>query len=382
MENYDVVIIGAGPAGGFLAYKLKDHGIKVLLLEKKKFPRYKTCAGGLSKKAYDFLYSENKHIKDIVEKTTNKGLYVRDNKFTLVHPQKDLIYMTYRSDLDNFLVKSAVDNKTVFFKDGIKIQKINKKENTITFLENKKVKKVIYKVLVGAWGNNIRYNKIIDLYPFKRFDLSSSWEGPAGPKFSKYSDEYVLTQIMKKYPGYVCYIFPKSELITAGIFTSIYPFPKVWKDVWNDFVEFWGLDKKIKPNYAVIPIRDHNKPIARDNILLVGDAAGIVDPFVGEGLHWAFLNGKIVANVIINFFRKDDYDLASEYHKNIDSEVTPILKCAKFYVFMFNLFPNFSFWFGSETSIGRDIIIKLITGEIKYNEVHKILNCFKKRFLG
>jgi flavin-dependent dehydrogenase len=227
--------------------------------------------------------------------------------------------MTYRADLDNFLVKLAVDNRTVFFKDNVLIQKINRKENSITYLENNKEKKVNYKILVGAWGNNIRFNKMIDLYPFERFDLSSSWEGPAGPRFKKYSNDHSLTQIMKKYPGFVCYIFPKSELITAGIFTSKYPFPPIWKNVWNDFMDFWKLDKSIKPHYAVIPIRDPKKPVARDNILLIGDAAGLADPFVGEGIHNAFISGRIAATKIIDFFKKENYDLASEYNKNFDN---------------------------------------------------------------
>jgi hypothetical protein len=152
--------------------------------------------------------------------------------------------MTYRSELDNFLLRMAVDNKTVFFKENIDVQKINRKDNTITYLEKNKINEVNYKVLVGAWGNNIHFNKMIDLYPFNRFGLSSSWEGPAGSKFHKYSKEYALTQISKKYPGFVCYIFPKSELITAGIFTSKYPFPNQWKNVWDEFLDFWKLDKK------------------------------------------------------------------------------------------------------------------------------------------
>jgi len=382
MNKYDVVIAGAGPAGSYLAYKLKNQGLDVLLLEKKSFPRYKCCAGGLSKKAYDFLFSENKKIKSIVEKITIKGLYVRDNKFTSVDPGKELIYMTYRADLDNFLVKLAVDNRTVFFKDNVLIQKINRKENSITYLENNKEKKVNYKILVGAWGNNIRFNKMIDLYPFERFDLSSSWEGPAGPRFKKYSKDHSLTQIMKKYPGFVCYIFPKSELITAGIFTSKYPFPPIWKNVWNDFMDFWKLDKSIKPHYAVIPIRDPKKPVARDNILLIGDAAGLADPFVGEGIHNAFISGRIAATKIIDFFKKENYDLASEYNKNVDNELYDFLKWARVYEFFFNHFPNRSFWFGSETSVGTEIINSLITGEIKYNEIKKTLRVGWDSFLN
>lgn len=381
MIRYDVVIIGAGPAGSYLAYKLKNQGIDVLLLEKKAFPRYKCCAGGLSKKAYDFLYHDTKKIKNIVEKTATKNLYVRDNKFTSINPGKELVYMTYREELDNFLVKMAVDNKNIFFKDKIEIQKINNKENTITLIEKNKEKKVNYKILVGAWGNNIRFNKIVDLYPFKRFDLSSSWEGPAGPIFSKYSKDHFLTQMMKKHPGFAFYIFPKSEFITAGIFTSKYPFPPIWKDVWNDFINFWKLDKSIKPHYAVIPIRDSKKPIAKDNILLVGDAAGLADPFVGEGIYHAFISAKIAATNIINFFKEKNFNLADEYNKDIDRNLRDVLKWAKVYVFFFNHFQNLSFWFGSETSIGNKILNSFITGELKYNEIRKIVRLFKNELL-
>lgn len=379
MIKYNVIIVGAGPAGSYLAYKLKNKGLDVLLLEKQLFPRYKACAGGLSKKAYDILFTENKNIKTIVEKTVKKELYVRNNKFIFTDPGKELIYMTYRSKLDNFLVKMAVDDKTVFFKNNISIKKINRKDNTISFLEKNKENKVGYDVLVGAWGANVRFNKLVDLYPFERFNLSSSWEGPMGPKYKKYFDEYYLCQIMKKYPGFVAYIFPKSELITAGLFTSKNPFPTVWKNMWNDFIDFWELDKTIKPHYAVIPVRDFKKPVARDNVLLVGDAAGLVDPFTGEGLYYAFTSGTIAAKNVTNFFKNNNYNLADKYNKNIDSQLLDVLKWARMYETFFHYFPNLSFWFGSECSVGNEIVSSFITGEIKYNEVKKIIKSIGKR---
>ena len=382
MTNYDVIIIGAGPAGSYLAYKLKKQGLDVIILEKQKFPRYKACAGGLSKKAYDILYSENQNIKNIVEKKVKKGLFVRNGKFTLIEAEKDLIYMTYRSKLDDFLIKMAVDNKTVHFKDNVSIQKINQKENTIIYVEKNKKHTVGYDILVGAWGSNIRFNKLINLVPFERFSISSSWEGPPGQKFSEYFDEYALSQVMQKYPAFVGYIFPKSEMITAGLFTSKNPNPYMLKNMWKDFTKFWGLDDKIKPRYAWIPVRDFKKPIAKKNILLVGDAAGLADPFTGEGIYYALINGAIASKHIQNSFRNKNYDLANEYNKNINSKLYDVQKWAKFYESMFNHFPNFSFWLGSETSLGNDIINSFITGEIKYNEVKKLIKLIGERILG
>jgi flavin-dependent dehydrogenase len=54
-ENYDVIIAGAGPAGGILAFELASKGINVLVLEKDVFPRYKCCAGGVTFRAAEFL---------------------------------------------------------------------------------------------------------------------------------------------------------------------------------------------------------------------------------------------------------------------------------------------------------------------------------------
>lgn len=373
MEKYDVLIIGAGPAGSFLAHKLKNKDIKVLMLEKKKFPRYKTCAGGLSKKSYDILSSEFKNINSIVEKTVKNGLYVRDNKFTFVNTDEELIYMTYRSVLDNFLVKAAVDNKNIFFKDNITIKKINIDNDTVSYMEGKKENIVNYDILVGAWGNNIRLNKLINLYPFDYFNLSSSWEGPAGSKFKEYEEKYSLSQIMKKYPGFVCYIFPKKGLITAGIFTSKYPIPHVWKDLWIDFLNFWNLDKKIKPKYSVIPIRDFNKPISRVKIILIGDAAGLADPFTGEGIYYALISAMIASNNIEKYFKIKKFKLDENFDRDIKLNLFDVLRWAGYYRYVFNKLPNFSFWFGSETSWGTYVVTSLITGDIKYNEIQKIL---------
>ena len=373
MIKYDVIIIGAGPAGSYLAYKLKNQGIDVLLLEKKVFPRYKVCAGGLSKKTYDMLFSENENVENIVEKKIKKGLFVRNKRFTYRESPNELIYMIYRSELDHFLVNMAVDNKTVGFKENVSIQSINRKDNTITYVEKNEEHRMGYDVLVGAWGDNIRLNKLVDLAPFERFAVSSSWEGPVGSKFSKYFDEYTVCQILRRYPGVVGYIFPKSEFITAGLFTSLYPVPSDFKNMWKEFMEFWRLDSNIKPRYAVIPIRDFRKPIAKKNILLVGDAAGLADPFTGEGLYYAFVSSLFASKNILNFFKIENYDIAHEYSKDINSNLLDVHKWARVYEFLFHHFPNVSFWFGSECFLGNEILNSFLTGEIKYNEVSKII---------
>ncbi|KYK22448.1 hypothetical protein AYK21_03865 [Thermoplasmatales archaeon SG8-52-2] len=380
MKRFNVVIIGAGPAGSFLAYKLGRKGLSVLLLEKEKFPRYKICAGGLSKKSYDILFAENKEIKKIIKTKISKGLYVRNKKLTFTDAGKDIIYMIYRSELDSFLVRIATENKSVEFKDNIKIKNIDREKNSIAFLENNHKEKVNFDILVGAWGSNLKLNRIVNINPFESYAFSSSWEGPTGPKFSKFSTEYVVCQISKKYPGIVGYIFPKDDSITAGLFTSLDSTNNL-KKMWNEFVYFWKLDKNIKPRYAMIPIRDYNKKIAKENILLIGDAAGLADPFTGEGIYYALKSSIIASKEIENYFKNNDYNLAYEYEKMINLNFSNIQKWAKLYEFLFQNFTNLSFWFGSEFFIGNEILNSFISGEIKYNELSKIINYSLKRIL-
>jgi menaquinone-9 beta-reductase len=378
MKRFNVVIIGAGPSGSFLAYKLGRLGISVLFLEKEKFPRYKICAGGLSKKSYDILFSENHEIKKIIKNNIRKGIYVRNNKLTFTDAGKNLIYMIYRSELDDFLVKMAVGNKSVDFEDNIAIKNIDKKKNIITYYKQNKECIVNYNILVGAWGTNKKLNNLVNLIPFERYAISSSWEGPAGPKYGKFSNEYAVCQINKGNPGIVGYIFPKKDKITAGLFTSIGKAIDL-KKMWNEFINFWHLDKKIKPRYALIPIRDYSKPITRENILLVGDAAGLADPFTGEGIYYALKSSIIASNKIKKFLENKNYKLDLEYEKTINLNFSNIQKWAKLYEFLFKHFTNLSFWFGSEFFIGNEILNSFIAGDKKYNELSEIMKYSVKR---
>jgi geranylgeranyl reductase family protein len=381
MKKYNVIIIGAGSAGSFLAYKLKDKNLSILLLEKTQFPRYKVCAGGLSKKAYDLLASDNNDINDIIEKKVQKGLFVRNNKFTSVTSKKNLIYITYRSELDRYLLQMAVDHTTVFYKENISIKKIDQIKNTVTYTKNNKNFTVKFDIVVGAWGTNLRMNNLVNLVPFERYSISSAWEGPLSSRFTKYFKDHTMCQIMNKYPSFVGYIFPKSKKITAGLFTSIYHPKPLFKRMWNDFIDFWELDQNIKPRFALIPIRDYKKTIAKEHILLVGDAGGLADPFTGEGIYYAFVSSQIASFHIQNYFTKKNYNLAEEYNNHITKKLFKIHKWAKIYERLFHCFPTFMFWLGSECKLGNEIINAFITGEIKYNEIKKIIIFILKKLL-
>lgn len=109
-ENmYDVIIIGAGPAGTTAAKVLAEGGFKVLLVEKFKMPRYKSCSGQLIKKTLDLVqryFGETVLLSTMCTPTENRGMIFTDDKGKrFVFEQKGL--NVWRSSFDNWLAERA-----------------------------------------------------------------------------------------------------------------------------------------------------------------------------------------------------------------------------------------------------------------------------------
>jgi flavin-dependent dehydrogenase len=121
-QTYDVVVVGAGPAGATLACELAGRGIRVLLLEKEKFPRYKCCAGGVTGRTAKLL---NFDISEVVEEVIHKISFTFNlgSPYLAQHSQP-LIYTVMRDAFDHFVVQKAQQAGTVFM-DGQKVTQIH-----------------------------------------------------------------------------------------------------------------------------------------------------------------------------------------------------------------------------------------------------------------
>ncbi|MGH2543581.1 MAG: NAD(P)/FAD-dependent oxidoreductase, partial [Ardenticatenaceae bacterium] len=105
--RYDVIVVGAGPAGSTAARECASRGLSVLMLDRAEFPRDKPCGGGVTVRASELLPFS---IEAVTERTIN-GLHlsVRDSRGFTRYADHDLAYLTQRSRLDTFLADQAIE---------------------------------------------------------------------------------------------------------------------------------------------------------------------------------------------------------------------------------------------------------------------------------
>jgi flavin-dependent dehydrogenase len=106
-NHFDVIVIGAGPAGATAAFELAKAGVRTLLIEKQRLPRHKTCGGGLTHKVAKALAVD---ISPVVERTiTSFILTYKMGQPRVIHSPEPLVYMVRRSEFDDLLTMTAAN---------------------------------------------------------------------------------------------------------------------------------------------------------------------------------------------------------------------------------------------------------------------------------
>ena len=322
-QSYDVIIVGTGPAGATLAYELSSQGIAVLLLDKEKLPRYKTCAGGLTIKAAELLGFD---ISPVVEGAIN-GLrfsYKFGHQGTRLC-DRPLVYTVMREKFDYFLVEKARNAGTTVL-DEQKVEQVKTEASQVTVCTQNHT--FTAEVIAGADGANSKTARELGLMRDTPFNLGLEGE--------IYVDEEVLSrwqnligiELGSVPPGYA-WIFPKKNHLSIGVIGPRHSARRM-RSYFNRLLESQNLGnyRVTALRAALLPVRKRAMPITADRALLVGDAAGLTDTLIGEGIYYAIKSARLAAPVITGFLKGDISDL-QDYEKAIDREVMPELGAAR-----------------------------------------------------
>lgn len=312
MKNkYDVIIVGAGPAGLSCAEVLSKNGKSILVLEKNNEVGPKICAGGLTAKVEKEKFLS---LQDVDKIFYSIKLHFSKTCKKLVGPNP-LVTTIDRGKLGKIMLGKAIKNRAEI-KTGTKVKEI--KENSIV-ANGQEIK---YDYLVGADGSNSIVRRFLGVRTEKIF-ITLQYTIPQDiQKFEEM--EYLFDS--KILNGYF-WIFPHKDYTIVGC--AYHP-----KTVQNPFFnlknafEKWLKNRQIKTDGLKLesfPINFDYQGYQFDNKFLIGDAGGFASGLTGEGIYFAMISGREVAKKIIN----PRYDCL---------EISKILKTKKNHENLFRIF--------------------------------------------
>jgi geranylgeranyl reductase family protein len=308
MKRFDVIVVGAGPAGATAARHCSIQSLKTLLLEKERLPRYKVCAGGVTATAYKELGFTLP--KRIIEREC-RGLRFCVKGFEKdIRDNETIIYMVKRNRFDEYLVGMAK-------KEGVEVH--DAEACTSVSIEDKGVR---VDTILGSYAANI----VIGADGFYSRILKSMRRRTDNVRYCVLCEipmdeagiDEKLGDLALIHFGFVdrgyAWLFPKKRYITAGV-GGAFPRSKELHERLKGFLKAHNLSTKESIKGWFIPITSLTHPVYAERIMLVGDAAGFVDALTGEGIASAVMSGKLAAATARACYEKGNFseDVLSEY---------------------------------------------------------------------
>jgi geranylgeranyl reductase family protein len=319
-DDADVIVVGAGPSGATAAYYLAQAGLDVLLLEKSRFPREKVCGDGLTPRAVKSLVAMGIDVSQEAGWLRNKGLRVIGGGMRLELPWPELSsYPGYgvvrsRASLDETLARRAqaagvklLEGTTVtgpvLDDDGRILGVTARAEGDEQTFRSR--------VVVAADGNSSRLSVAMGLR--KRDDRPLGVAVRTYYTSPRHDDDYLESWLDlwdgdRLLPGYG-WIFGMGDgtsNVGLGLLNTSESFGNTdyrallvrWL---RSMPQEWGYveENRTEPvRGAALPMGFNRTPHYYRGLLLAGDAAGMVNPFNGEGIAYAMESGEILARVV------------------------------------------------------------------------------------
>jgi len=372
VETYDIVVVGAGPSGSTVSRLCSMNGLSTLLLEKREFPRPKPCGGFVSEKAMRELDLD---IKPVVLETYEKARIFRPKGDYVELESKPFFAVGLsRADLDNFLVEKAI-SEGVIFRDNERVQYVSISKDRVLIKTDSGLKTQC-EIIIGADG--------VNSFVAQASKLRNNWLPhevafcvASEVKLDRNTIKRISPELIPEFhfgltrTGYG-WIFPKGEYLSVGIGALLSESVNSKKL----FTTFIRKNPKLKALHGIdpvphlLPVGGPKRNICTHRTLLIGDAAGFVDPLIGEGIYYAIKSAKLAAITALEAFDEASFAIDSliRYEMKCEKPIQSDLQYAHSFARKFRYFPNFMLKLFIIDEKLRKSFIDLLKGERTYRE--------------
>lgn len=348
--QFDVIIVGAGPAGIIAAIQLAKQDLNICLLEKSTFPRDKICGDALSVDVLNQLEKIDlnfaKRFELLIQKTPSSGVkIVAPNQQFLDIPfyykgDKKFGYICKRMDFDNFLFQELKQFNNITVVENCKVKDIVINDNEVIVSVDSKLKnqntKFKSKIIIGADGAQSIVNKKTIQNKVNHKHYSAGLRVYYKNVTNFHEENFIELHFFKDIlPGYL-WIFPlpnNEANVGIGMLSSYVSKKKVnlKKTLQRLIKKDPNLKERFKNAEALekvkgfgLPLGAKKRKISDNRVLLLGDAAGLIDPFSGEGIGNAIRSGRVAAEQVKKCFKNNDF--SQQININYDKEIYRLMQ--------------------------------------------------------
>jgi geranylgeranyl reductase family protein len=350
----EVLVVGGGPAGAAAGFWLARLGHDVTVIERKKFPREKTCGDGLTPRAVKELgdmglsnqLSQFHRYEGLRATAHGKALELKWPTHP-IYPQYG--YVVRRRELDMMVARNAQDAGAKLLEEHEAISPIIENDCVRGAMVTNKLDGSTFAIhaqyVIIADGANSRFGRAIGTSREKSWPYGTAirtyWKSPRHDEPWIESALDVKDRNGKSMPGYG-WIFPVGDG-TINIGVGLLSTFKNFKDVNTSHLldsyahmvaDRWEIDPtqpECKATSGKIPMGGSVGPKVGNTHIVIGDAAGSVNPFNGEGIDYAYETAHIAAEVLHDALVEKDAMILKRYDQIVEEEYGQYFKVARLF---------------------------------------------------
>jgi geranylgeranyl reductase family protein len=348
---YDVAVVGTGPAGAAAARAAAASGASVLLLDRADVPRYKCCGGGLIGVSTRYAGID---LVPLVRDAVTRMTFSKDGRQRYTRHARGarpVFSLVMRADFDAALVSAAV-SAGAELRTGVAVRALSESSSGVEVsLASGEV--VRARTVVGADGSGGRCGAYAGVR-LAQVDVGLEGEFPTPAPAAAYWRGRVLID-WGPVPGSYGWVFPKGSLLTVGV---IGPREEglAMRAYYDSFVRRLGLGEPSTFSGHLTRCREPGSPLRRGNVLVAGDAAGLLEPWTREGISYALRSGRAAGLAAASG------DLAS-YDAFVAAELEPEMAAGRAFLRAFERNRQVFHGFLAAVPGGWPLFARLVAGE-------------------